>query len=54
MDAHFHRRLFTTPKPGNNPMEMNYPTKPTLLWDGKCVFCAHWIHRWKKTSVRSV
>ena len=29
-------------------MEMNLPTKPTLLWDGECVFCAHWIRRWEK------
>lgn len=21
--------------------------RPTLLWDGDCAFCAHWIERWK-------
>ena len=29
-------------------MEMNRPAKPTLLWDGECLFCAHWIRRWEK------
>ena len=24
------------------------PDKPTLLWDGDCDFCAHWIRRWER------
>jgi predicted DCC family thiol-disulfide oxidoreductase YuxK len=27
-------------------MEIKKPAKPTLLWDGDCGFCAHWIRRW--------
>ena len=33
---------------GIEPMEMKYPAKPTLLWDGECGFCGHWIRRWEK------
>lgn len=29
-------------------MEINPTKKPTLLWDGECGFCAHWIRRWEK------
>ncbi|MEE9368117.1 MAG: DCC1-like thiol-disulfide oxidoreductase family protein [Pontiella sp.] len=29
-------------------MPPNLPDKPTLLWDGECRFCAHWIRRWEK------
>jgi predicted DCC family thiol-disulfide oxidoreductase YuxK len=29
-------------------MTTNPPDKPTLLWDGDCAFCAHWIRRWEK------
>lgn len=28
-------------------MAMN---KPTMLWDGDCAFCFHWIQRWKKAT----
>lgn len=21
--------------------------RPTMLWDGDCAFCAHWIERWR-------
>jgi len=24
--------------------------KPTMLWDGDCAFCFHWIQRWKKAT----
>jgi hypothetical protein len=29
-------------------MEIKQPVRPTLLWDGDCAFCAHWIRRWEK------
>ncbi len=29
-------------------MTLNSPVKPTLLWDGECAFCEHWIQRWRK------
>ena len=34
-----------------NP-ESNRPssTKPTMLWDGECGFCSHWIQRWEKAT----
>jgi len=28
-------------------MEIN---KPTMLWDGDCRFCFHWIQRWNKAT----
>lgn len=24
--------------------------KPTMLWDGECGFCSHWIRRWQKAT----
>jgi predicted DCC family thiol-disulfide oxidoreductase YuxK len=35
-------------------MEINRPEKPTLLWDGECGFCAHWIRRWEKWVGESI
>jgi predicted DCC family thiol-disulfide oxidoreductase YuxK len=26
------------------------PTKPLLIWDGDCHFCARWIERWKEET----
>ena len=28
----------------------NLPLKPTMLWDGECGFCYHWILRWQKAT----
>ena len=28
--------------------------KPTMLWDGQCSFCSHWIQRWKKATGNTV
>jgi predicted DCC family thiol-disulfide oxidoreductase YuxK len=28
----------------------NPPPKPFLIWDGDCVFCGHWIERWKQET----
>lgn len=30
--------------------DLNKPAKPTMLWDGDCGFCAHWILRWQKAT----
>lgn len=27
---------------------MSHADRPTLLWDGDCAFCAHWIERWQR------
>lgn len=31
-------------------VEMMSTAKPTMLWDGDCGFCAHWIERWRKLT----
>jgi predicted DCC family thiol-disulfide oxidoreductase YuxK len=28
--------------------------RPTMLWDGECGFCSHWIQRWEKTTGATV
>ena len=35
-------------------METTLPSKPTLLWDGDCRFCGHWIRRWERLVGDSV
>lgn len=32
----------------------NLPLKPTMLWDGECGFCSHWIRRWQKATSDTV
>jgi predicted DCC family thiol-disulfide oxidoreductase YuxK len=29
-------------------------TKPLMIWDGECGFCAQWIQRWKKVTHSSI
>jgi predicted DCC family thiol-disulfide oxidoreductase YuxK len=32
----------------------NPPTKPLLIWDGKCDFCRLWIERWREITAGKV
>ena len=30
------------------------PPKPLLIWDGECLFCRHWIERWRDMTAGQV
>lgn len=34
----------------NQDFDRPSSTKPTMLWDGECGFCSHWIQRWEKAT----
>jgi predicted DCC family thiol-disulfide oxidoreductase YuxK len=46
VNRHATIRVMTANPDFNRPSSV----KPTMLWDGECGFCSHWIRRWEKAT----